>query len=45
MLFDRLSFTYIVQLIHIEDSMQRAFYAIEAMRGSWSMQENWKTKH
>lgn len=33
MLFDRLSFTHIVQLIHIEDSVQRAFYAIEAMRG------------
>lgn len=39
MLFDRLSFTHIVQLIHIEDSMQRAFYAIEAMRGPWSVRE------
>lgn len=39
MLFDRLSFTHIVQLVHIEDSMQRAFYAIEAMRGPWSVRE------
>ena len=38
-LFDRLSFTHIVQLIHVEDSMQRAFYAIEAMRGPWSVRE------
>nr|MCR5456207.1 PDDEXK nuclease domain-containing protein [Bacteroidales bacterium] len=39
MLFDRLSFTHIVQLLHIEDSLQRAFYAIEAMRGPWSVRE------
>lgn len=39
MLFDRLSFTHIVQLIHIEDSLQRAFYAIETMRGPWSARE------
>ena len=38
-MFDRLSFTHIVQLIHIEDSLQRAFYAIEAMRGPWSVRE------
>ena len=38
-LFDRLSFTHIVQLIHIEDSLQRAFYAIEAIRGPWSVRE------
>ena len=38
-LFDRLSFTHIVQLLHVEDSMQRAFYAIEAMRGPWSVRE------
>ena len=38
-LFDRLSFTHIVQLLHVEDSMQRAFYAIEAMRGAWSVRE------
>lgn len=39
MLFDRLSFTHIVQLLHVEDSLQRAFYAIEAMRGPWSVRE------
>ena len=39
MLFDRLSFTHIVQLIHLKDSLQRDFYAIEAMRGPWSVRE------
>lgn len=39
MLFDRLSFTHIVQLIHVGDPLQRAFYAIEAMRGPWSVRE------
>ena len=37
--FDYLSFTHIVQLLHIEDEDQRAFYAIEAMRGTWSVRE------
>lgn len=39
MLFNRLSFTHIVQLLHLEDDLQRAFYAIEAMRGPWSVRE------
>lgn len=39
MLFNRLSFTHIVQLLHVEDDLQRAFYAIEAMRGPWSVRE------
>lgn len=39
MLFDRLSFTHIVQLLHIDEPLQRAFYAIEAMRGPWSVRE------
>lgn len=39
MLFDRLSFTHIVQLLHVEDSFQRTFYAIETMRGPWSVRE------
>ena len=39
MLFDRLSFTHIVQLIHINNPLKRAFYAIEAMRGPWSVRE------
>lgn len=36
MLFDRLSFTHIAQLIHLGDPLKRAFYAIEAMRGPWN---------
>lgn len=39
MVFDRLSFTHIVQLLHVEDDLQRAFYAVEAMRGPWSVRE------
>ena len=39
MVFDRLSFTHIVQLLHLEDDLQRAFYAVEAMRGPWSVRE------
>ncbi len=39
MLFNRLSFTHIVQLLHVENALQRAFYAIEAMRGPWSVRE------
>ena len=39
MLFNRLSFTHISKLIHIGDPMKRAFYAIEAMRGPWSVRE------
>jgi predicted nuclease of restriction endonuclease-like (RecB) superfamily len=38
-LFTRLSFTHIVQLLQLDDSLQRAFYAIEAMRGPWSVRE------
>ena len=39
MLFSRLSFTHIVRLLHLDDPMKRAFYAIEAMRGPWSVRE------
>ena len=39
MLFDRLSFTHIAQLIHLGNPLKRAFYAIEAMRGPWSVRE------
>jgi hypothetical protein len=38
-LFTRLSFTHIVQLLQLDDNLQRAFYAIEAMRGPWSVRE------
>ena len=39
MLFSRLSFTHIVQLLHLGEPMKRTFYAIEAMRGPWSVRE------
>ena len=39
MLFDRLSFTHIVQLLHIDEPLQREFYAIETMRAPWSVRE------
>lgn len=39
MLFDRLSFTHIIQLLHVKDDLQRTFYAIETMRGPWSVRE------
>ena len=39
MVFNRLSFTHIVQLLHVSDDLQRAFYAVEAMRGPWSVRE------
>lgn len=39
MVFNRLSFTHIAQLIHLNDPQKRAFYAIEAMRGPWSVRE------
>ena len=39
MLFNRLSFTHIVQLLHLDNPLKRSFYAIEAMRGPWSVRE------
>ena len=39
MLFSRLSFTHIVQLLHLDEPMKRTFYTIEAMRGPWSVRE------
>ena len=39
MLFNRLSFTHIVQLLHLDEPLKRSFYAIEAMRGPWSVRE------
>lgn len=39
MVFDRLSLTHIVQLLHLDDPLQRTFYAVEAMRGPWSVRE------
>ena len=39
MLFSRLSFSHIVQLIKIDNPLERSFYAIETMRGPWSVRE------
>ena len=39
MVFNRLSFTHIVELLHLDDDLQRTFYAVEAMRGPWSVRE------
>ena len=39
MVFNRLSFTHIIQLLHVDDDLQRTFYAVEAMRGPWSVRE------
>ena len=39
MLFDRMSFSHLTLLFHINNPLKRAFYAIEAMRGPWSVRE------
>ena len=38
-LFNRLSFTHILQLLPLADDLQRTFYAFEAIRGTWSVRE------
>lgn len=38
-LFNRLSFTHIVELLRLPDALQRTFYAFEAIRGTWSVKE------
>ena len=38
-LFSRLSFTHILQLLPLADDLQRTFYAFEAIRGTWSVRE------
>lgn len=38
-LFNRLSFTHILQLLPLHDELQRTFYAFEAIRGTWSVKE------
>lgn len=38
-LFTRLSFTHILQLLPLADDLQRTFYAFEAIRGTWSVRE------
>lgn len=39
MAFDRIPFSHYTLLIHIDNPLKRAFYAIEAMRGPWSFRE------
>ena len=38
-LFSRLSYTHILQLLPLNDELQRTFYAFEAIRGTWSVRE------
>lgn len=38
-LITRLSFSQIVELLKIEDPLQRRFYEIEAIQGNWSVRE------
>jgi len=38
-LFSRLSFTHLVELIAISDPLKRAFYEIECIRGNWSVRD------
>ena len=39
MVFNRLSFSHIVELLHLDDDLQRTFYAVKTMRGPWSFRE------
>jgi predicted nuclease of restriction endonuclease-like (RecB) superfamily len=36
-LIQRLSFTHLVELLALEDPLERAFYEIECVRGNWSV--------
>lgn len=38
-LFNRLSYTHFVQLLPIEDPLERTFYEIECIKGVWSTRE------
>lgn len=38
-LIKSLSFSHFVELLAVEDSLKRAFYEIECMRGNWSVRE------
>ena len=39
LLFTRLSYTHIIQLLHLDNNLQRTFYAAESIRGTWSVRE------
>jgi len=38
-LLSRLSFTHFVELISVEDNLQRLFYEVEAIKNNWSVRE------
>lgn len=38
-LLARLSFTHLIELLKIDDSLKRAFYEIECIKGNWSVRE------
>ncbi len=38
-LVNALSFTHIVELLHIQDTTKRAFYELECIQGHWSVRE------
>lgn len=38
-ILEKLAYTHILQLIPLKDKLQRAFYAIEAIKGTWSVSE------
>ena len=38
-IFERLSYTHLVQLLPITDPLERAFYEAECIKGVWSMRE------
>lgn len=39
MLFNRLSYSHLVQLLQMKDPLERAFYEIECINGAWSKRE------
>lgn len=38
-IFNKLSYTHLVQLLPIEDPLERTFYEIECIKGTWSTRE------
>lgn len=38
-LFERLSYTHFVQLLPLEDALERTFYEMECIKGMWSVRE------
>ena len=38
-IFDNLSYTHLIELIHIKDPLKRTFYEIECIKGVWTQRE------